>query len=72
MLKVEGGWYAIAAMPAGDVSLELLKESNVLVQPGYFYDFEQSGFIVLSLLTPPETFREGVRRVRNLLPPMAL
>jgi len=71
VLDVEGGWYAIVSLPEADASLRLLRDYNVLVQPAYFYDFEQSGFLVLSLLTLPETFREGVRRVQNLLPPMA-
>jgi len=35
----------------------------VLVQPGFFYDFETEAFLVLSLLTEPEIFREGVRRL---------
>jgi len=71
VLDVEGGWYAIVSLPEADASLRLLRDYNVLVQPAYFYDFEQSGFLVLSLLTLPETFREGVRRIQNLLPPMA-
>jgi aspartate/methionine/tyrosine aminotransferase len=70
VLVVEGGWYAVAVLEE-DAALHLLRDYNVLVQPGYFYDFEQSTFIVLSLLTPPDTFREGVRRAQNLLPPMA-
>ena len=44
--------------------MRLLREHDVLVQPGYFYDFESSGYIVLSLLTAPEVFREGMRRLR--------
>ena len=44
--------------------MRLLREHDVLVQPGYFYDFENPGIIVLSLLTAPEIFREGVRRLR--------
>jgi aspartate/methionine/tyrosine aminotransferase len=70
VLDVEGGWYAVVSLEE-DAPMRLLRDYNVLVQPGYFYDFEQSGFIVLSLLTLPETFREGVRRAQNLLPPMA-
>ena len=44
--------------------IRLLRDHDVLVQPGYFYDFESSGYIVLSLLTPPDVFREGVGRLR--------
>jgi hypothetical protein len=39
----------------------------VLVQPGFFYDFETEAFLVLSLLTAEGMFREGVERVRNEL-----
>ena len=35
----------------------------MLVQPGYFYDFEREAYLILSLLTPEDVFAEGVRRV---------
>ena len=35
----------------------------MLVHPGYFFDFEGEAFLVLSLLTPPDDFTEGVRRL---------
>lgn len=62
-LPVEGGWYAV--LPIGDPEedefvLRLLGGHNVLVQPGFFYDFQEGGVVVLSLLTPPAVFREGV------------
>jgi alanine-synthesizing transaminase len=44
-------------------ALELLGEDNVLVQPGFFYDFESEAFLVVSLLTEPDMFREGCRRL---------
>jgi aspartate/methionine/tyrosine aminotransferase len=47
--------------------LELLARQDVLAQPGYFYDFETEPFLVLSLLTAPEVFREGVSRLVDLL-----
>jgi len=60
-LDVEAGWYAIApVMDEEDTVLTLLRERNVLVQPGYFYDFERSGYIVVSLLTAPEVFARGI------------
>jgi aspartate/methionine/tyrosine aminotransferase len=62
VLDVEAGWYAIVVHDEEAV-VPLLRDHNVLVQPGYFYDFEKSGYIVLSLLTPPEIFREGVSRL---------
>jgi alanine-synthesizing transaminase len=67
-LNVEAGWYAIVAHSHGDAFAEqLLRERDVLVQPGYFYDFEESGYLVLSLLTQPDVFHEGVKNLRLLL-----
>jgi alanine-synthesizing transaminase len=44
----------------------LLRDHNVLVQPGYFYDFERSGYLVVSLLTRPEVFEEGAGAIARL------
>lgn len=67
VLDVEGGWYAVIQAPRihteEDWVLTLLERDNVLVQPGFFYDFENEAFLVLSLLTPSEIFGEGVRRI---------
>ena len=43
--------------------LSLLANDGVLVQPGFFFDFEREAFLVLSLLTPEDVFHEGVRRI---------
>jgi alanine-synthesizing transaminase len=71
ILRVEGGWYAILQVPRTrseeQWALSLLRECNVLVQPGFFYDFESEAFLVLSLLTPEQPFAEGVRRLRAIL-----
>ena len=64
VLHADAGWYAVVSHPE-DAVVRLLRDQNVLVQPGYFYDFETSGYIVLSLLTREEVFREGVRRLRS-------
>jgi aspartate/methionine/tyrosine aminotransferase len=61
-LNLEAGWYAILRAEEG-AGMHLLRDHNVLVQPGYFYDFDSQGYIVVSLLTPPEIFREGLRRM---------
>jgi alanine-synthesizing transaminase len=67
VLEVEGGWYVVIQAPRihseEDWVLTLLQQDNVLVQPGYFYDFENEAFLVLSLLTPSEIFGEGVQRI---------
>ena len=63
----EGGWYAVLQIPRTrteeEWTLKLLADSDVLVQPGFFYDFESEAFLVLSLLTEPSTFAEGVTRL---------
>lgn len=61
-LDVEAGWYAVVNQEEG-AEIRLLRDHNVLVQPGYFYDFESSGYIVISLLTPTDIFREGIARL---------
>jgi hypothetical protein len=64
-LHVEAGWYAIVSHNHGDDFAErLLRDHDVLTQPGYFYDFESSGQLVLSLLTQPRVFQPGVSRIR--------
>ncbi|OFV96273.1 MAG: hypothetical protein A3F68_09640 [Acidobacteria bacterium RIFCSPLOWO2_12_FULL_54_10] len=66
-LHAEGGWYAILQVPRTrseeDWCLALLERENVLVQPGFFYDFDVEAFLVVSLLTQPETFQEGMERL---------
>ena len=66
VLNVEAGWYAIVQPPATrseeQWALRLIQDCGVLVQPGYFYDFLSEPFLVVSLLTPGDDFREGVRR----------
>ncbi len=70
-LQVEGGWYAVLRVPVTrtdeDLAIDLLRRASVLVHPGHFYDFPHDGYLVLSLLTPPPAFREGTRRIFQLL-----
>jgi aspartate/methionine/tyrosine aminotransferase len=67
-LDVEAGWYAIVPVMDEEESAErLLRDHNVLVQPGYFYDFERSGYLVVSLLTRPEIFSEGAAQIAAYL-----
>jgi aspartate/methionine/tyrosine aminotransferase len=70
-LQVEGGWYAVLRVPVtqadNELAIALLREQAVLVHPGHFYDFEREGHFVLSLITRPKQFREGVRRFLSSL-----
>jgi hypothetical protein len=67
LLATEGGWYAVLEAPRihseEEVVMSLLTEDGVLVQPGFFFDFEREAFLVISLLTAEEVFREGIRRI---------
>jgi aspartate/methionine/tyrosine aminotransferase len=69
ILAVEGGWYITVRMPRirgeEDWAIQLLTQEGVLTQPGYFYDFESEAFLIVSLLTIPEVFREGIARLRR-------
>jgi alanine-synthesizing transaminase len=70
-LDVEGGWYVVLRVPATqsdeDLAIDLLRRVAVLVHPGHFYDFPKDGYLVASLITPPQEFREGMQRVLELL-----
>jgi alanine-synthesizing transaminase len=66
-LQVEGGWYAVLRVPVTqsdeDLAIALLEKQGVLVHPGHFYDFSTDGYLVVSLITPPDRFRAGIRLV---------
>jgi aspartate/methionine/tyrosine aminotransferase len=65
-LRACGGWSAVLRMgeAVDEEALCLaLLEDGVIVQPGFFYDFERKGHLVLSLLPEPEVFREGLARI---------
>ncbi len=70
-LNVEGGWYAIVRVPARgsdeELAISLLREKNVLVQPGHFYDFVADGYLVVSLITPASDFAGGIKRLLELI-----
>jgi aspartate/methionine/tyrosine aminotransferase len=67
LLEPEGGWSAVLRVPATsseeERALRLLETHGVLVHPGYFFDFPSEAFLVVSLLTPPAEFREGIAGV---------
>jgi hypothetical protein len=71
ILAVEGGWYITLQVPRihseEGWTLQLLERADVLVQPGFFYDFESEAYLVVSLLAAPEIFRAGLARLVELL-----
>jgi len=64
LLRREGGWYAVIEFTDGisddDRILHLLMSHNTLVHPGYFYEIDQNGMVIVSLLTPVAVFRKGI------------
>jgi alanine-synthesizing transaminase len=66
-LDVKGGWNAVLRIPVTqpdeDLAIALLQKHGVLVHPGHFYDFPSDGYLVLSMITEPQLFREGVSRI---------
>jgi aspartate/methionine/tyrosine aminotransferase len=72
VLACEGGWSAVIQVPAiaseEMLVLRLLTEDQVLVHPGFFFDFEREAFLVVSLLVEPTAFDAAIAR---LLPRVA-
>jgi len=66
-LTVEGGWCAVLRVPVTqcdeDLAIELLTTQGVSVHPGQFYEFPADGCLVVSLLTPEESFARGTERL---------
>ncbi|MDO8675754.1 MAG: pyridoxal phosphate-dependent aminotransferase [Candidatus Omnitrophota bacterium] len=67
VLSAQGGWYAVLAIE-GLTDEEafvtgLLKDERVLAHPGYFFDFEASGYVVVSLLPTAEIFCQAAGRL---------
>lgn len=64
LLPAEAGWSAILRVPEirsdEEWALHLLHAHGVLVQPGYFFDLRLGATLVLSLLTPPVIFDQGI------------
>lgn len=65
-LPLEGGWYQVLRLPKllseKEWALAFLRR-GVLVQPGWFYDFPDEAWVVVSLLTPPQAFSDGVHQI---------
>ena len=70
-LTSQGGWYGIIRVPHTrsdeEWALELLEKRGVYLFPGYFFDFEKEGYLVVSLLVRQETFECAMREMAPLL-----
>ena len=62
--RSEGGWVAVLKTdgPKNDeeTALYLLDKKNVLLHPGYFFDFPSEDYLVVSLLPETSLFQEAV------------
>lgn len=67
LLRPQAGWSAVLRLPAvqseEELVLGLLRRQRVLVQPGWFYDFEREPYAVVSLLSEPAVLRQGIQRL---------
>ena len=65
--EVLGGWYAVVRLGEDDeeITLRLLCEKHILVQPGFFFDFDEDGWVVISLLQEPVLFKQAIERIKN-------
>lgn len=63
-LEVQGGWYAVLRIPVirsdEEFAIELLRRHSVLIHPGHFYDFQDDGFLVISLIAATQEFAAGI------------
>jgi aspartate/methionine/tyrosine aminotransferase len=70
-LYSEGGWSVILQFPQTRTEDEwisiLLRDYDVLLQPGFFFDLHGGAFAVASLLPERAVFEEALHRIRNLL-----
>jgi aspartate/methionine/tyrosine aminotransferase len=69
--RPQGGWTAVLRAPGlgadADALVRALLDRGVLAHPAYFYDFAHDGYLVVSLLTPPDQFDEGLDALSNVL-----
>jgi alanine-synthesizing transaminase len=67
LLHVEGGWSSILRLPQTlkeeQWISQVLEQTNVYLQPGYFFDMPSEAYAVASLITEPKIFEEGIARV---------
>jgi hypothetical protein len=67
LLKVEGGWYATLRLPRTrteeEWALTLLQDDGVYLHPGHFFDFASEAYVVTSLLTPEDSYNQGLLRI---------
>jgi aspartate/methionine/tyrosine aminotransferase len=67
VLPADGGWYGVVQVPSftseEELVVDLVTKAGVLAHPGFFFDFPNESYLVVSLLTPHAVFAEGLDRV---------
>ena len=70
ILTAKGGWNAILEMPSifseEKWVKKLLIEKDVLVYPGYFFDFEKEAYLIISLIVKENFLSEGIKKILDL------
>jgi alanine-synthesizing transaminase len=66
-LTAQGGWYGVIRVPRTksdeDWALQLLEKKGIYLFPGYFFDFDDEGYLVVSLLMESSVFKKAVREI---------
>ena len=66
-LTTHGGWYGIIRIPRikseEEWALQLLEIKGVYLFPGYFFDFDEDGYLVVSLLIESIVFQKAVSEI---------
>jgi alanine-synthesizing transaminase len=69
LLTPDGGWSAVLQVPSfsseEDLVLDLLADDDLLVHPGFFFDFPRESFLIVSLLTAPSDFQAAAFRLMH-------
>jgi hypothetical protein len=67
VLQADAGWSAVIRVPSTqseeDFVVDLIERDDVIVHPGFFFDFPHEAFVVVSLLAEPAMFAEAIRRL---------
>ena len=68
-MPAAGGWVAVLSVPctrSDDEWAMAMLDRGVVVHPGHFFDFEDEGHLVVSLIVEPEPFAAGLERLEAL------
>jgi aspartate/methionine/tyrosine aminotransferase len=67
LLDGEAGWSAVLRVPRTHTeeewTLMLLERDRVIVHPGFFFDFDDEAYLVVSLLPREAVLAEGIRKI---------